>query len=95
MKTFTQRQQADAISFAINYGQALHLHRIIPARAPKIFKRYMEAAHLFDIDTARLVTTARALGVKKVFVHYAGYDRQHIDLCGAPLERARAKCLEE
>lgn len=66
--------------------QALHEtgRQIVPGYAETV-----ECAHLLDLDLARLIRTARILGVYDVAVHRAGTPRQHVDLWGAPLATAR------
>ena len=98
MKAFREREVEKAVAYAKAGGQALHLHRIIPDRrtAPRCFvaavDRGESIAHMFDLNRERLVETARALGVKVVYVDRDGTDRQHVDLCGAPLRKAVARC---
>jgi hypothetical protein len=98
MRCFSQYEVEEAIAHAAAGGQALHLHRIILDRelAPRCFVRAVDKgediAHLFDTDLGRLVFTARRLGVRVVAVEREGTPRQHIDLCGAPLKRARKEC---
>lgn len=92
------REIREAEAYANNGGQALHCHRIIVNKdtAPRCFvnavARGEDIAHLFDRDYARLVLTARKLGVKKIVVEYVGHEGQHIDLCGGPLKKALALC---
>lgn len=101
MRHYTVWQVADAEAYAAAGGQALHTHRIIVdrRRAPRCFVRAVDRgediAHLFDQDEARLVATARRLGVRVVVVDRRGLPGQHIDLCGAPLRRALAMCEPE
>jgi len=59
---------------------------------PNCFKGRGEIAHLFDMDAARLTATARKLGVRVIRIERANTTRQHIDLCGKPLAKARALC---
>jgi hypothetical protein len=98
MKAFLSHELAAAIAHAEAGGQALHLHRFLGcrARAPACFVRAVDRgediAHLFDRDEARLVRTAKALGVRVVAVERPGSSRQHVDLCGAPLRKAKAEC---
>lgn len=78
-------------------GQGLHVYSAMPTRfpsAPAVFKRHPEWAHLFDQDLERLVATARRLGVRVIKVDREGEPGQHIDLCGAPLARARQACTD-
>jgi len=96
MKTFQAMYVEEAIEHAMGGGQALHLHRIICDRrkAPRCFVAAVDRgefiAHLFDQDEARLIKTARQLGVRVIVVEREGTPRQHVDLCGAPLRKAIA-----
>jgi hypothetical protein len=98
MKKFLSLEIHEALEYAANGGQALHLHRIIvdANRAPRCFVRAVEKgediAHLFDQDLMRLTGTARSLGVRVIYVDREGTPRQHIDLCGGPLKKAIAMC---
>jgi hypothetical protein len=91
---FKQHEVREAVAYAAEGGQALHLHRIIAnrAKAPRCFVRAIdrgeEIAHLFDQDEARLRATVRELGVRVVVVERRGEPGQHVDLCGAPLKKA-------
>jgi hypothetical protein len=58
---------------------------------PSCFKGRATIAHLFDQDLTRLVKTARRLGVRVIRVERSGTPKQHIDLCGKPLELALAE----
>lgn len=96
MKRFEQRQLRLALAHAETGGQALHVCNtrqcgvdLMPG-APQCFKRSKQFAHLFDQNRERLRATARKLGVRVIFVDRSGTTRQHIDLCGRPLERALA-----
>lgn len=88
----------EAIQYSMEGGQALHCHKIIvdENKAPSCFvnavKRGEDIAHLFDQDQGRLVRTAKRLGVKVILVERVGTENQHIDLCGAPLRRAKREC---
>jgi len=99
MKIFPQSDLEAAYAFAMAGGQALHLHRLVPVSAPQCFRRDVEAgrwvAHLLDQDAMRLVRTAKRLGVRIALVEGLGTKRQHIDLCGAPLRRAREEAEAE
>jgi len=96
MKAFYPMQVKEAVAHAAAGGQALHLHRIIVDRrkAPRCFVAAVDRgepiAHLFDLDSARLVRTARSLGVKVIFIDRDGTNSQHIDLCAGPLRKALA-----
>lgn len=94
MKIFQQMELHEAYAHAEAGGQALHLMsgRFAHLRAdtPNCFKGRREIAHLFDRDKARLIETAKRFGVRVIKVEREGDPmRQHIDLCGKPLERAR------
>lgn len=100
MKRFTQWEIDEALAHAAAGGQALHLHRIIVDRAaaPRCFVRAVDLgqdiAHLFDLDGARLLMTAKKLGVSVVYLDREGTPRQYVDLCGGPLRRALELCEE-
>lgn len=88
------RQYNDALAHADGGGQALFLH---PWGAPsrvKCFDGVPWIGKLFDRDRARLVATARRLGVRVVKVDRDGQASQHVDLVGRPLERAKAEAGE-
>jgi len=97
MKLFKERELLGALEYAGDGGQALHV--FLGARrypnAPVCFKWSDEAAHLFDRDEGRLIRTAGELGVRKIKVQHKGTRKQHIDLCGAPLRRARRQVKNE
>ncbi len=98
MKRFRCLEIDEAIAHAVGGGQSLHLHKIIVDRrqAPQCFVRAVDRgediAHLFDTDDLRLVATARRFGVRVIKIDRPGTDRQHIDLCGAPLRKALSEC---
>ena len=78
-------------------GQALHMMTGQWAKGwggPRCFRRAKEFAHLFDQDRTRLEATARRLGVRRIVVSKPGTPSQHIDLCGRPLERAKAEAAK-
>ena len=98
MKVFRSHELEEAIVYAAAGGQAIHLHRFIGdrVRAPACFVRAVDRgediAHLFDRDERRLILTAKKLGVRVVVVERSGSPRQHVDLCGAPLRKAKVEC---
>ncbi|AHF94593.1 hypothetical protein OPIT5_29380 [Opitutaceae bacterium TAV5] len=98
IRIFQQHEIHAALEHATSGGQALHLMSgrwaYLRPDTPGCFKGRREIAHLFDQDKARLVATARRLGVRVILIERPGTQRQHIDLCGRPLERAKqeAKC---
>lgn len=95
MKAFRCLQIDEALAHAKAGGQALHLHKIITPDAPNCFKAAINRgeyiAHLFDLDSLRLIATARSLGVRVIFIDKPDTPRQHIDLCGKPLKTAMAQ----
>ena len=95
MKAFSARELWEAIEHAVQGNQALHLHSILTADAPSCFvaavNRGEPIAHLFDQKVERLTATARRLGVRVIVIEHQNTDRQHIDLCGAPLRKAIAE----
>lgn len=93
MKRFACREVSQALEHSMEGGQALHVWTGSEAyKRPACFKAGEPWAHLMDMDVARLVRTARRLGVRKVVVHGKGYWKQHVDLCGKPLQCALAEC---
>jgi hypothetical protein len=91
IRRFEQHELRDAIAYAKAGEQALHVHRMNLNGHP-LFRRYPLIAHLFDQNIGRLTCTARALGVRVVKIEHRGTDRQHIDLCGKPFEKACLCC---
>lgn len=95
MKAFQQREVREAKAYAMAGGQALHVcssAAFVNARSPGCFRRSDQFAHLFDQDYERMMATARKFGVRVLAPEHVGTDRQHIDLCGKPLERALGQC---
>jgi len=95
MKLFASREIFRAYDFVREGGQALHVYGAMRGAfpdAPGCFKRSRRWGHLLDQNEERLVETARRLGVKRVVVGRPGNIRQHVDLCGRPLERAIEQC---
>lgn len=94
MRKFTVRQIREALIYAAQGGQALHLHRFVFPNSPGVFRNAVakgqDVAHLFDTDYERLVDTAKALGVRTIVVERRDTVRQHIDLCCGPLKKALA-----
>lgn len=92
MKVFQMREIREAQDYAAQGGQAIHLHAFITDKAPDVFKKAVaggnQIAHLFDRDTKRLASTALSLGIRRVVIEHQGTPRQHVDLCGGPLEKA-------
>lgn len=96
MKLFAEREKRQAYDHAKEGGQALH---VMPAGAPLTSIGYLRRAkslgHLFDQDVARLESTAASLGVRRIVIHQPGTDRQHVNLCGAPLRQAMILAEQE
>jgi hypothetical protein len=93
MKLFTARQVREAIAFAKSGGQALHIHPFTSSGV-RLFRRYPESAHLFDMDKERLIATSKSLGLKVIKIEREGTETQHIDLCARPLSRAKSMCTD-
>lgn len=94
IKAFAHADLVSAYAHAKAGGQALHLVNHsggIYQNAPKCFQRAKEFGHLFDQNRQRLESTARRLGVRIIKVSHSGTHRQHIDLCGAPLAKAKSE----
>ncbi len=96
MNLFKSREVREALQFAEDGGQALHIYNSLKLPnlkgGARCFLRYKQWAHLFDQNEKRLRKTAKRLGVNTVRMHRKGQRGQHVDLCGRPLERARAEC---
>jgi len=94
VRRFEMREVREAIAHAAEGGQALHVFRwTAPPTAPAAFRQQerTEMAHLLDQDTERLVSTAFRLGIPLPRVQRRGTVRQHVDLCGQPLDRAKVE----
>lgn len=103
MKLFQQNQLLEAHKHVEDGGQALHL------MTPKFCQSWNEPgiprcfditrshgwAHLMDADVKRLLATARHLGIKRIVISNFGKRGQHVDLCGAPLDKAVIECGHE
>lgn len=87
MIIFQMKEIVAALACSGAGGQSLHLH-MFSAGHP-LFRRYPVIAHLFDQNKERLIATAKKLGVRVIKVEHEGTIKQHIDLCGKPLERAK------
>lgn len=98
MMLFAQREIKSAYAHAADGGQALHVisgtYAYLRNDTPAVFKNRHEIAHLIDNNIVRLMATARRLGVRVIKVERAQRVGQHIDLCGKPLEKARAECSQ-
>jgi len=95
MKVFRCEELREATAYALAGEVAIHLHSIVFPQSPGCFKRDVNQgypiAHVFGQDVEVLKRLARKCGVKKVFIHHPNSNRQHVDMCGAPL---RALMLE-
>ncbi len=92
IQIFAQRELHAAYDYAQQGGQALHLmdgrFAYLRSDTPSCFKGRARIAHLFDQDKARLIATVQRLGVRVIRVEHENSPKQHIDLCGRPLEQA-------
>jgi hypothetical protein len=101
MRLFLSEALREALLYSQQGGQALHLHRFIgdAHKAPRCFvnavNRGEYIAHLFDLDKARLVNTAKRLGVRVLKLDKEDTLSQHVDLCGAPLRKALWQCVDD
>lgn len=92
MKLFQERELREAYDHAMQGGMSLHLiggqYAYLRKDTPSCFKGRRQIAHLFDQNAARLAKYARGIGVRVIRIEHPGTHRQHLDLCGKPLERA-------
>lgn len=97
MNQYPTMKIREARDHAAAGGQALHMMTGQWAKGwggPRCFQEAKEFAHLFDQDRTRLKATARRLGIRRIVVSKPGTPNQHIDLCGRPLERAKAEAAK-
>jgi hypothetical protein len=92
MKVFDFFYVEEAIQYAGEGKVALHLHNVVFDESPLCFRMAVRArkepiGHLFDQNKARLVSTAKRLGVKVIFIDKEDTKDQHIDLCAGPLKK--------
>ena len=88
LRRFEQSELHEAIRWAIDGNMALHVcGRLRPTRLA-VFNQSGLWAHLFCQDREGLILSARGFGVRQVVIHQEGTVRQHVDLCGRPLELA-------
>lgn len=96
MQIFKRTEIREALDFAKEGGQALHLFSGSPSKdVPGCFKRSSMWAHLIDQDKNRLKQTARDLGITRIVIHREDKDEQHVDLRGRPLIEAVEMCKDE
>lgn len=98
MKLYQAQKIKEAILNANRGGQSLHIYKALPnlfPKAPRVFKQASIWGHLFDQNKERLIETAVALGVNRIFIHSENTENQHIDLCGRPLRKAIENTIEE
>lgn len=91
MKVFQQREIREAYAYAAAGGIALHVcssRGLVSDAAPGCFQRSEQFAHMFDQNYERLIALAKTFGVRVIRPQHCGTYRQHIDLCGKPLEKA-------
>ncbi|MDQ7832063.1 MAG: hypothetical protein RDU30_10035 [Desulfovibrionaceae bacterium] len=89
MKRFERKHYYEALAHAADGEQALLVHSWHGPSKYACFDGTPEIGKLFDQDSARLVATARRLGVRRVKVDRDGQPGQHVDLVGGPLHRAK------
>lgn len=99
MKVFVQSDLHAAMTYARHGGLAIHLHFIVFADSPQCFKRDVAAglpiAHVFHSDSEFLRRLAKSIGINKVYIDREGSTRQHLDVCGTPLQRLLAMAGED
>lgn len=95
MRVYGAWDVEEAVEYAKTGEIAIHLHRIIGPTAPGCFKRDIAVglpiAHVFGCDELQLRVIAKRCGVRVVVIDRPGTDRQHIDMCGAPLRKLLAE----
>lgn len=97
MKRFEHREVFEAIKYAEDGGQALHVwepNGYTEPNMPICFRRTNRKtwAHLIDYNKERLIKSAKSFGVRIIKVSKEGVRGQHIDLCGKPLLKAMELC---
>ena len=89
MICYRERKQLPlALEDARQGRQALFVHRWLGINTPKAFEGSHLIGKLFDMDSRRLIKTARELGVRIIKIDRINQPGQHIDLVGPPLENA-------
>jgi len=90
LKLFRMFQLDEAIAWAKEGQEALHVYRPGQLRPSRLdaFNNSATWGHLFCQDREALIIAARHFGVQRIVIHHQGTDRQHVDLCGKPLELA-------
>ncbi|MCK5639236.1 MAG: hypothetical protein KAJ19_00510 [Gammaproteobacteria bacterium] len=102
MKLFKYKELREATQFAKFGGQALHLYNSTKLpfgyrnkkSVPGTFLKHKQWGHLFDNNRKRLRKTAKKIGIQRVKIDREGTYKQHVDLCGVPLEKAKNMCLK-
>jgi hypothetical protein len=90
-QVFQALELREAVSHAQAGGIAVHLHKIVFPHSPKCFKDAVKRgeyiAHVFGLDKQELARLGRQMGVRVIYIDKEGTERQHIDMCGAPLRK--------
>lgn len=93
-QVFQPLEVREARAHAMAGGIAVHLHKIVFPHSPECFKRAVARgeyiAHVFCQDAKELERLGRSMGVRVIYIDKPGTDRQHIDMCGAPLKKLLA-----
>ncbi len=93
MKLFARRELRSALAHAAAGGQALLVHAWGGPSRYGCFNGASVIGKLLDQDRARLVATARRLGVRRIVVDRPGQRGQHVDLVGGPLAKAKQEAM--
>ena len=90
MQVFQCEDIQAAYAHAAAGGIAVHLHSIVFPHSPQCFrqavKRGEQIAHVFGQDAEELKLLAKKHGVRVLYIDKPGTPRQHIDMCGKPLQ---------
>lgn len=89
IKPFYRKELNAALDYVAAGGQALIVHAWNGASTVGPFGRPQIIGKLFDLDADRLAKTAERLGVRRIVLCRESTEKQHIDLVGRPLERAK------
>lgn len=85
------REYRAALAVVAAGEQALFIHPWGGPSRIRCFNGVREIGKLFDQDKARLVATAKRLGVRKVVIDREDLPEQHVDLVAGPLRKARTE----